>query len=130
MLSVAAVHLDDCGLVTIGFGIRGRATECLSPVRGESLDMLRMEAVAECMGDHVVSHHPMMPGLGKTAQAVVAARRLEESLHASIMTVPPCLCKTMALARSVGPRHPSGLAESRRAQQAALSSRLLRAGGP
>jgi hypothetical protein len=30
-----------------------------------------------------------MPGAGKTSQAVVAARCLEDSLHASIMTVVP-----------------------------------------
>ena len=95
MLSVPAVHLDDGGLVTIGVGIRGRATECLSPVSGESLDMLGVEAVAERMGDHVVGHHPTMPGVGKTAQAVVATR-LEDSLHASMMTILLCLCKTMA----------------------------------
>jgi len=35
-----------------------------------------------------------MPGIGKTAQAVVATRRLEDSLHASMMTILPCLCKT------------------------------------
>jgi hypothetical protein len=44
--------------------------------------MLGVEAVAERMGDHVVGHHPTMPGVGKTAQAVVATRRLEDSLHA------------------------------------------------
>src|SRR5262245_35009049 len=98
MLSVPAVHPDDCGLVTIGFGIRARAAECLSPVRGESLDMLRMEAVAERMSDHVVRHHPTMPGVGKAAQTVVAACRLKDSLHASMMTVPPCLRKATALA--------------------------------
>jgi len=48
------------------------------------------------MGDHVVGHHSTMPGVGKTAQAVVATRRLEDSLHASMMTILPCLCKTMA----------------------------------
>ena len=53
MLSVPGVHLDDGGLVTIGIGVRGRAVECLSPVSGESLDMLGVEAVAERMGDHV-----------------------------------------------------------------------------
>jgi hypothetical protein len=37
-----------------------------------------------------------MPGVGKTAQAVVATRRLEDSLHASMMTILPCLRKTMA----------------------------------
>src|ERR1035438_8968420 len=93
MLSVPAVHLDDGGLVTIGIGIRGRAAECLGPVSGESLYMLEVEAVAERMGDHVVSHHPTVPGVGKTAQAVDATRRLEDSLHASMMTILPCLCK-------------------------------------
>jgi hypothetical protein len=48
------------------------------------------------MGDHLVGHHPTMPGVGKTAQAVVATRRLEDSLHASMMTILPSLCKTMA----------------------------------
>src|SRR5271163_4024701 len=89
MLSVPAVYLDDGGFVTIGIGIRGRAAECLSPVRGESLDMLGVEAVAERMGDHVVGHHPTVPGVGKTAQAVDATRRLEDSLHASMMTILP-----------------------------------------
>ena len=48
--------------------------------------MLGMEAVAERMGDHVVGHHPTMPGVGKTPKAVVATGRLEDSLHASMMT--------------------------------------------
>ena len=109
MLPVPAVHLDDGGLVTIGIGIRGRATECLGPVSGESLDMLGVEAVAERMTDHLVDHHPTMPGVGKTAQAVVATRRLEDSLHASMMTILPCLYKTMALASSDG--HPTGPTE-------------------
>jgi hypothetical protein len=46
-----------------------------------SLDMLWVKTVAERMGDHVVSHHPTMPGVGKTAQAVDAAHRVEHSLH-------------------------------------------------
>src|SRR6266566_1655513 len=82
VLSVAAVHLDDGGLVTIGVGIHAGATECLGPVSGESLDMLGVEAVAERMADHVIGHHPTMPGVGKTAQAVLATRRLKDCLHA------------------------------------------------
>src|SRR5262249_50188821 len=101
VLSVPAVHLDDGGLVTIRVGIRARATECLGPVSGESLDMLGVEAVAERMADHVVGHHPTMPGASKTAQAVVATRRLEDSLHASMMSIVPRLRKTMAAASSV-----------------------------
>jgi hypothetical protein len=48
--------------------------------------MLGVEAVAERMADLVVGHHPMMPGVSKTAQAVHSTRRLEDSLHAPMMT--------------------------------------------
>jgi hypothetical protein len=51
--------------------------------------MLGMKAVAECMGDHVVGHHPPMPGAGKMAQALVATCRLEDSSHSSMMTIFP-----------------------------------------
>src|SRR5581483_6257294 len=81
VLAVPAVNLDDGGLVTIRIGIRGRATECLGPVSGESLDMLGMEAVAERMGDNLVGHHPTMPCVGKAAQAVVTTRCLKDGLH-------------------------------------------------
>src|SRR5215470_6901477 len=94
MLPVAAVYLDDGGLVTIGVGIRAGATQCLRPVRGESLDMLGVEAVAERMADHVVGHHPTMPGIGKPEQAIHSIHRLEDSLHRSIMTILMCRCKT------------------------------------
>jgi hypothetical protein len=47
------------------------------------------------MADHVVSHHPTMPGAGKTSQAVVTTRCLKDSLHASIMTIVLSLCKTL-----------------------------------
>jgi hypothetical protein len=63
-----------------------------------------METVAECMADYVIGHHPTMPGIGKTKQAVVAARCLEDRMHASIMTIVPCPCKTMAAASSTGLR--------------------------
>jgi Family of unknown function (DUF6603) len=60
-----------------------------------------VEAVAERMADHVVGHHPTMPGAAKTTHAVASNRRLEDRLHASIMTIVPYLCKTMAAASSV-----------------------------
>src|SRR3984885_6958731 len=88
MLSVPTVHLDDHGLVTIEIRIQGWTAECLSPVSGESLDMLRVKTVAERMSDHVVRHHPTVPGVGKSAQALDATHRVEESLHASMMTNP------------------------------------------
>ena len=49
--------------------------------------MLGVEAVAECMGDHVVGHHPIMPGVSKTAQAVIATHCLEDSVHGPLMTI-------------------------------------------
>jgi hypothetical protein len=39
--------------------------------------------------DYFVGHHPTMPGSGKTAQAIDAARCLEDSAHASMMTSLP-----------------------------------------
>src|ERR1700722_3524661 len=93
MLSVPTVHLDDDGLVTIQIGIHGRTAECLSPVSGESLDMLRVKTVAERMRDNVVRHHAAVPGVGKPTQAVNATHRVEESSHASMMTILSCLFK-------------------------------------
>jgi hypothetical protein len=55
--------------------------------------MLGVEAVAERVGDHVVGHHPTVPSVGKTAQAVDATSRLEDSLHASMIAILPCLRK-------------------------------------
>jgi hypothetical protein len=43
-----------------------------------------------------------MPGGCKAAQSVVAARGIEDGLHGSIMTIVPCLRKTIA-AGSAGP---------------------------
>jgi hypothetical protein len=63
--------------------------------------MLGVEAVAERMTDNVVGHHSTMPGGGKTAQALASTRRIEDSLHASIIiTIVPSLCKTMVAASS------------------------------
>ena len=62
--------------------------------------MLGVEAMAERMADNVIGHHPTMPGIRKTAQTVHSTSRLEDSLHASIMTIVPCLCKTIAAASS------------------------------
>jgi hypothetical protein len=60
--------------------------------------MLGMEAVAERMGDDLVSHHSTMPGGGKTAQAIASTRRLKDSLHSYIMTTVPRLRKRIAFA--------------------------------
>jgi hypothetical protein len=94
VLPLPAVHLDDGGLVTVGDRIRAGATECLGPVSRESLDMLGVEAVAEGMADHFIRYDPTMPGASKPAQSVVAARRLENTWHASMMTILSGIGKT------------------------------------
>ena len=106
VLPIPAVHLDDGGFVTTAVGIRIGATECLGPVSGESLDMLGVEAVAERMGHNVIGHDPLMPGGGKTAQAVVATRCFEDSLHVPIMTILLSLFKTLTPRGFTVPRPP------------------------
>jgi hypothetical protein len=54
-----------------------------------------MKTVAERMCDDVVRHHPTVPGVGKSAQALDATHRVEESLHASMMTILSCLHKAI-----------------------------------
>jgi hypothetical protein len=66
--------------------------------------MLGMETVAERMADHFVGHDPTMPGSGKKAQAFDAARCLEDSAHASMMTSVPRPGKTTVGASSTGIR--------------------------
>jgi|SRR6266853_1537727 len=89
----------------VGLGIHVRSAEGLGPIRGEALDMLGMETVvAERMADYFVGHHPTMPGGGKTAQAVDAARCPEDSAHASMMTSVPHPGKTTRTASSTGLR--------------------------
>ena len=58
--------------------------------------MLRVEAVAECMGDHVIRHDTVMPGFGKTAQPLVATRCFEDSLHEPMIAILACRCNTAA----------------------------------
>ena len=87
VLPVPAVHLDDSSFVAVGSGIHGRSSKCLSPVSCEPLYVLRMEAVAEGMGYHLVCHYATMPRAGKAVQAVASARRFKDSLHVAILTI-------------------------------------------
>jgi len=61
------------------------AAESLGPVRGKPLGVLRMESMAERVADHLIGHHPAVPGLGQAEQARTAARGLIHALHASRM---------------------------------------------
>jgi hypothetical protein len=86
VLTVPAMRLDDSGFVTVGLRVRSRATECFGPIRGESFHMLGMEAMAERVGHDLVGHHPLVPSVSKTAQAVVPTRCREDGLHSSMLT--------------------------------------------
>ena len=86
VLPVATVQLDYTGFVTMGIGVCVGAAECLCPVCGEALDMLRVEAVAEGMADLLVGHYAAMPSLGKAAQTADSTCRLEDSGHVCIIT--------------------------------------------
>jgi hypothetical protein len=64
--------------------------------------------MAESMGHDDVGHNPLMPGVSKTVQAVLATRCVEDSLHAPMMTILSWLCKTLTPAGSEGPRRTIG----------------------
>jgi len=51
---VAAVNPHDRGLITVLVRIRRWSTECLGPVRGKALGVLRVVSVAERMANHFV----------------------------------------------------------------------------
>jgi hypothetical protein len=91
--TVAAMHSDHGCLVTVAAGVGVGTAERFGPIRSQPLGMLRVEAVAEGMADHLIFHHPSMPRVSKTAQAVHAAGRFKNSTHASMMTTVPPLCK-------------------------------------
>ncbi len=78
VLTFAAVHFDDGGLVPKIAGVRVGAAEGLGPVGGEPLDMLGMEAVAEGMRNDVVVHDATMPCVGEAAETVDSAGCFED----------------------------------------------------
>src|SRR5262249_1431788 len=51
---VAAVNPDDKRLIAVTVGICRGSSECLRPVRGKALSVLRVISVAERMADHIV----------------------------------------------------------------------------
>src|SRR5581483_9026232 len=75
------------GFVTIEIGIRSGTAEGFGPISGESLDVLRVEAMAERMCDDVIGHHPFVPGFSQTAQPFVTSGSCEDTLHIQMMTI-------------------------------------------
>jgi hypothetical protein len=79
---VAAVDAHDQRLVPERPGVRRRSSQRLGPVRGQPLGVPGVEAVAERVADHLVGHHPEVPGRGQAEHAGVATGRLVDALHA------------------------------------------------
>src|SRR5262249_34816683 len=70
--------------------------------------MLRVEAMTERMGHDVIGHHPLMPGVSKTAQAFIATRCLEDSLHVTHDDNPFVRMQDTDADGFTGPQHPMG----------------------
>ena len=94
VLAVSAVHLNHAGLVTIGIGKRGRSTDGLRPIGRKSLDVLRVEAMAEGMANDLVCHHSLVPGLGKSPQPVHPTGSFENRLHKPFEDLRSCPSKS------------------------------------
>ena len=60
------------------------SAECFGPVGGEPFAVLGVEAVAERVAHYLVGHHPGMPRLGETQEALVAAGGFVDALHDGI----------------------------------------------
>jgi len=74
---------------------------------------MQVEAMAERMGHDVIGHHPLMPGVSKTAQAFIATRCLENSLHVTHDDNPFVPVQDTA-GGFTGPQHPMGWPSHRR----------------
>src|SRR6185503_6567743 len=61
---VAAVSPHDGALISVLVGVHCWPTECLSPVRGQALCVLRVITMAERMANHFILQHPLMPRVG------------------------------------------------------------------
>jgi hypothetical protein len=93
MFAVSAVDSDDGKFVTKSTGIEVRAAERLSPVCRQPFHMLRVEAMAEGVGNHFIGQYPAMPRPGKTAQADYATRGFKDRLHPFMIARLPSRCK-------------------------------------
>jgi hypothetical protein len=83
--AVAAVQPHHEALIAVAAGVDGGTAESLSPVGGQPLVVAGVESVAERMADHLIGHHPGMPGPGQAKQAHATARGFIHALHAPRM---------------------------------------------
>ncbi len=63
--TVAAVYPHDGRLIAVLPAEHGGSAERLGPIGGESLGVVRMEPVAECVTHDVISDHALMPSLSQ-----------------------------------------------------------------
>jgi hypothetical protein len=61
MHAIPAVNPHDRGFIAVSVGIRRWPAECLLPVRGKALGVVRMEATAERMANLFVLQRPHVP---------------------------------------------------------------------
>ena len=102
MRSVSAVQPHHRGLVCVRVGVRGGTAQRLRPVGREPLGVIGFESVTERMADHLVGHHPEVPGLRQPEQTVITAGRRVHSLHAYSMS-------GAAACSSPGPSYPTDI---------------------
>src|SRR5262245_26583415 len=81
MRAVATVYPDHRSFIAVGGGVRWRSSKRLSPIRGEPLDVVGLNAVTEGMAHHLVTHHPGMPRGSQAQHAWFAARGLVNAPH-------------------------------------------------
>jgi hypothetical protein len=86
--TIAAMQPHHRGLVSIAVCKGRRTTQRLSPIGGEPLAVLGVEAVAERVADHLIGHHPGVPGVRQAKQTVSSARRVVNRLHVLKMARP------------------------------------------
>jgi len=77
--AVAAVNADDGSFIAVAGGVSGGSAEGFGPIGGEALGVVRVEAVAEGMGDDLVFEDAFVPGGSQFAHAVETTSGLEES---------------------------------------------------
>jgi len=79
--AVAAVNPHDRGLITVLFGVNRWSAKCFCPIRSKAFSMLRMKTVAECMANHFVLEHTLVPSAGQSQYPVETTCCFVDRLH-------------------------------------------------
>src|SRR5262245_25583306 len=68
-------------LITVPIGVHCWPTECLRPVRGKALSVLRMVSMAERMANNFVLQHPRVPRTRQSQDPVDSTCGFIDGLH-------------------------------------------------